>query len=783
MASLHHLVTVIMEVVTGSNNHQTKNMQMKRNFIYLIGVICLMTSCIGGFDAPNPMKGGEVSFSANLNSVETRTLYDAGQIANPLSGVKVNWVHNDLITIYGTTCTAVPQAEYRVGAVKVNNSNTPVLDSNGNEQPVTGQSYANYLQKTGAAGVQWGSQTTSDFYAVYPSTNYSFETTSTGAKVQTSIRTEQRNVFKLVTDEDDNECWVGTPYIQDVTNPTMVDALMYACKTGVKSTDSQVDLTFKPWSTVLKFRFEGFDYTMVGATHNTVSVKKIVLQAPSNVDIAGDLELQITRSNNSAKAVPLGEVNNTITILPDYLPLSSNQTVEFCVYTIPQDGLSFGTSDNNLWKVTIETADGTSFTYKMRPSSGNASIAAGKIHSVQIPQKKIDKVGDLTDNKDSWIEKIPRNVYLSELSVPGSWYCTDANYSGNSDLTKLYAGGVRAFHIDCRLTKGSNDDAYKLMCAGTESISNRKIQGDEVSSKLATLNTLAGQHPNEYIVAVLTIAEKTKDGTNIQGTVDPQQVLGAIQTMLSSNSLSNLYREKITSNTTVGDVLGKMIVMVNANANPANFVNWYNGTSLIAKASLAPENSGSIVAGSFTSMQESDLYWGNSATDLNYFYHHAQRTLSSGSVTGVPTYANRKTAIDDIIGESDDIYIASSHNGWFMMGIGGYRKNEASLTEWFPSENHEEVAQTLNPYLLNWINDKIAKKEGLYPSPVGIVLMNYPLEDNPYYGEELVEAIMNMNASFPLASDPTKNENTGEVVYDKIEGWAEVTTWEDVYLN
>ena len=61
--------------------------------------------------------------------------------------------------------------------------------------------------------------------------------------------------------------------------------------------------------------------------------------------------------------------------------------------------------------------------------------------------------------------------------------------------------------------------------------------------------------------------------------------------------------------------------------------------------------------------------------------------------------------------------------------------------------------------------------------------MNYPLEDNPYYGEELVEAIMNMNASFPLASDPTKNENTGEVVYDKIEGWAEVTTWKDVYLN
>ena len=172
MVSLRILATVMEEPATGSNKHQTKNMQMKRNFIYLIGVICLMTSCLGELNINKPSADGDIVFTASLSEVTTRTLYDEDGIKNATSAVKVNWVHNDLITIYGADCTeGRQQAEYRVGAVKVNGSNVPVLDANGNEQPVSGQSYANYLQKTGAAGVQWGSKNTSDFYAVYPSTD------------------------------------------------------------------------------------------------------------------------------------------------------------------------------------------------------------------------------------------------------------------------------------------------------------------------------------------------------------------------------------------------------------------------------------------------------------------------------------------------------------------------------------------------------------------------------------------------------------------------------------
>lgn len=746
---------------------------MKRSIIYLIGVVCMMTSCLGGIDAPNPQRGNEITFAATLDGVQTKTLY--GEESQDGSKIKVNWVHNDLITVFGAECTTVPEAEYRVATVTV--------DANGNETPVSGQNSASYLTKTGAAGVQWGEKSESAFYAVYPSTTTEtnkFSKTDNGATVKAHIRPVQKNVFKYNTER---KCWEGTPYDQDVNTPTMQDAIMYA-KTTANAEDNVVNLSFKPWSTVLKFRFGGFDYTTnVGVDQTSVSVRSITLQAPPAVKaIAGDFNLAIS-ADGKATSTPLGE-DRTITIQPDYLPLSAGQAVEFSVYTIPyedkdgNDDYYFGTDDNHLWKVRIETTSGTAFTYKMRPTGGNSSISAGKIHKVSIPSKPITKPGDLTGSEHNWMEKIPRNVYLSELSLPGSWYCTEEAYSGTADLNDLYNGGVRAFHINCCV---SNNE---LRCAGSDG----KVRDIKVADKLKDLNTLVAQHSKEYIAVVLSIAEAG-------GSVNPATVLPKINEMLASTSLTNLYRKEITSNTTIADVSGHMIVIVNSNTNKLPTASWFNGPALIAQASLALSTSGDIVAGGFKTMQESAMYWGSKATDLRYYYHHAQGTSSDGG--DHPSFNDRRKAIRDIISESDDIYLASSHNGWFMMGIGGYL---IYLDAWggfgefiefvggliglgegvFGSTT--DVAKNLNNYVLGLVNNKLQKVEGFYPSPVGVVLMNYPL-NSQYYGPELVKAIMNMNAAFLLEADPDRDAGTGESILDIEAGFADVTSWEDVYLN
>lgn len=739
---------------------------MKRNLIYLIGVACIVTSCIlEDIKQPVSADGQEVIFSANLDGNVTRTTYDPIDISNPSGTVKVNWVQGDLISVYGTKCS-VKQAEYSV---------EPAYDANG-----TATNYATSLNKTGAAGIQWGSDSESDFYAVYPSTDDTFIPTDDGAKVKTSIRTTQKNLFKY---DSVRNCWVGIPYIDDVEKPTMPDALMFAATTASTSMEA-VDLNFKPWSTVLKFRFLGFKYATVGAQHQTISIRRIILTAPSNADIAGNLDLNIKlpvydKDGNvttpaTAIAVPdNSSTENEIVIEPDYLPLSHDQAVEFCVYTIPQAGLSFGTEETTLWKVKIEATDGQSFTYLMRPSSGNAALRAGSIHSIGIPYKQIEKPGDLSDFKENWMEKIPRNVYLSELSLPGSWYSTDKQYSGytaetvTDGLKELYSKGVRAFHIDCRLTKSTDDDNYKLMCAGTEGErsegglfglgAKRYVTGDEVLTQLETINSMMTEHKGEYVVVVLTIAEQPKKQDilsghiGLTGTVLPSQVLPAIASVLSSESLTNLYRNTITPNTLVNDVLGKMIVMVNANTD--KFSGYFNGPALISEASLSSSDNDEIVSGKFTSMQTRDLYWGNSKSDFKYYYHHAQRTLSAGSLTGIPNYDDRIGAIDGIIEASDQIYLKSSHDGWYMVGIGGYRKNTGNDD----AENHTEIASRLNSHLADLVDQKIKKQNEMMPSPLGVVLMNYPIHSD-YSGPRLVTAIMNMNAAFILAHDPTKPE-------------------------
>ena len=706
---------------------------MKRNLIYIIGVVCMMTSCLRGADTPNPLKGNEVLFTAALDGVQTKTLY--GDVNG--SSVKVNWVHNDLITVFGSECTTVPQAEYRVGSVKVDESNTPVLDADGNEIPVSGQNSASYLAKTGAAGVQWGEDSQSHFYAVYPSTANEFTKTDNGAKVVSYIRPVQKNYFKF---DEKNKTWIGTPYVQSVNNLTMQDAIMTA-KTKATAEDKTVNLNFNPISTVLKFRFAGFNYTTnVGVNQATVYVKSITLQAPPTVYISGDFDLSIN-TKGDATANPHGKSSadpyalaNSITIQPDNLPLSAGHAVEFSVYTIPQKGLKLGrTEGTDLWKVKIETTSGTSFTYKMRPSNAETvSLEPGQIHKVNIPAKQIDKPGDMSGSEPNWIEKIPRNVYLSELSLPGSWYCTDDFYSGTTDLEQLYKGGIRAFHINCCL---SGDG--KLVCAG----SNGSITDEKVADKLKTLNGLVTQRDKEYIVVVLSIAEKATGGSVI-----PSKVLPKIQEMLTSGTLSNLYgvgkdekgnQEKIDANTTVADVCGKMIVLVNANTDvlPSSYL---IGPALIAEASLAldADSSNNIAAGSFMTMQSRPLYWGYNSAGLTYYYHHTQGTSMDlqefneqfgnilkdlpdtfesilGYFTIHPSFADRENAIDDIISRSDDIYLNSTHNTWFMMGIGGYMLYidiDWNIDDYNISPDYgttTDIAERLNNYLLIRLEKKL----------------------------------------------------------------------------
>ena len=596
-------MTLMMASVIQAGEQLTINLSeraMKRNLAYILGVLFVMTSCVEEKVLDNiiPTPGEDVEFTAGLNTgVQTKTLYGAD---NGVNAIKVKWVNGDKVMVYGTTCTEGSDCQVAEYQVSTSKTSTPNTDD--------GQNVADGLDKTGDIGVRWGSAPTSDFVAVYPSENASFTYNSTSKVVTatTSIDSTQNYVFndeptsKTVTNSDGTTStitvWEGTHFANDATDPSMSNAIMYARTDDVPAGDP-VGLSFKPFSTVLKFRFMGFDSNLFPDTE--LYIQNIKITAPKGYHIAGDFDMTIPRNedveNNPVTAKSKNNSTNTNTVTINtiksggsYLKLAANQAVEFNVFTVPLSGLTM--TSTNLWTVTIQAQGYEPWVYNMIPTAtGGYTLVPGLIHKVKVPQL-ISKT-EVEWNPENWITQIPVPVYISELSVPGAWYCFDSGYQNTTDLATLYKAGIRAFNIDCRITKkgDTNDGKYALgdyyekewsdsdyhanaylACAGTEKNDNGQAgalvpkgyynltDGTYVETAVKELVSLAQKNLSEYIVIVFSFAEKPKTvnftSTQIYGSVNPIWIMNELNKIRNTSGIKEYLYTDITKDTTIDDI-------------------------------------------------------------------------------------------------------------------------------------------------------------------------------------------------------------------------------------
>ena len=769
---------------------------MKKIFLVAIGIVCLMASCSKDSTTElqtNPMVGQEVQFSPNQDlNLQTRTVYGDKDVTNNL--YPIYWVNGDKVLVYGSTC-AVKQAEYAVSVDLVN------------------QNWADALNKTGAAGVQWGESTTSNFLAIYPS---SAATITSDTEATATIRSTQNNVFEPVYSTDGKTIvgWKGHPFASKAVEKTMVDGIMYARTEGARSdldtdgdeTVGEVDLRFKPFTTVLKFKLKGVD--VQNNDNATVYVQSITVTSPNGSPIAGEFDLAVSGSGKDATATAEAgnTTSNTITLNTilaggSYIPLTENVPIEFDVFTLPLPNQTI----SNLWTVKVATNYGE-FTYKLTPNTSNNALAAGKVHHITIPLLKV--LGTAAWDPTKWMTQVPQDVYLSELSVPGTWYTNDSGYQATTDLATLYNAGIRAFNIDCRVTKreDSNDgilnsdaewsdaDDYPsrayLACSGTETnfgIGGFAIgltDGAYVSDVVQDIVNLAKQHTDEYVVIVFTFAEKPKTvktiSDNAYGSVRPDYITEQLNTILNTSGIKEYIYTGVNKDTTIKQVLksGKNVI-VKINHSNVDFATSTSPAFSMPKGVMASfasmAKSGwiqtgvtDIVSGLTTStspyyayyskMQEYDIYNGKTANGMKYYYHQAQQTSSDetqgATPSAVPTLGNRKDAIDDIIAKSTEIYDASTHDAWFQIAIGGS----------IDGDNPAGVAP-----LVTYLQNKIEAKMESDPSPVGIVLMNHATTT----GADLVKDIIEMNGKFYL-----KREG-GDIITDGGSGDSSGTTGGD----
>lgn len=690
-------------------------------------------------ERPTPTPGAEVKFGASLNETGvTRTIY--GKENTEKNTFPIYWVKDDKVLVTSPQClNGRNTAQYKV---------TVESDK---------QNYATSLDKTGAVGVQWGQDKTADFYSVYPADNASVQ----GTTFHLTMPNAQTDILKLGGRKskayaDMNACFMG------------------AVSKGVTN-GSEVNLTYTPLSTAIRFTLRG-PSSAEGQTDSEVIISQVVLKADQ--PIAGDFTVDMSTGTETPTVKPGEKKYNEITLYTHYaetggyLTLGLNDEVELNAFVIPYKDLAV----NDKWKLEVTTAQGKVYTTPLK-GSGAGTLKPGKIHRFKGDLPNLP--APTTDwDPSNWMVNVPRNVYLSEISIPGSWNSLNDDYQDVNGSTEekckaaidaQYKAGVRAFHIDTRWTPKRNPydivtntfaSAPTIVRLGTavggdtNNYDHKKLTRKDNLSFEDALKYIADHvQPKEYMMVFCTLAQKSYEETEGGWMKAVSDACAADDRIIDARTIS--------ANTVVGDVLGKVIVIVNCAKDPQTIDNLPTGSKcLFTYTPLELDESRyktlDYCTGAITNCADASL---------NMFSAQAQIMASPMDATSgytvsgrgyAPAWAERKQKTENILKWSLDNFQKKeyAHCDWLYNGLGGYLCTSGGKEV---KDSQKEVAKELNRWIDNKMKLMAAKPTGEQTPyyPVGLVLMNYVTDAT--YGVPVVKGILSHNNKFRKAHDPNKD--------------------------
>lgn len=692
-------------------------------------------------ERPTPTPGAEVKFGVSLNKNDvTRTIY--GKENN--NAFPIYWVDGDKVLVTSPQClNGRNTAQYKVS-----------VESDK-------QNYATSLNKTGAVGVQWGQNPTADFYSVYPADNASVQ----GTTFSLTMPNAQNDILKLGGRKskayaDMNACFMG------------------AVSKGVTN-GSEVNLTYTPLSTAIRFTLRG-PSSAEGQTDSEVIISQVVLKADQ--PIAGDFTVDMSTGTETPTVKPGEKKYNEITLYTHYaetggyLTLGLNDEVELNAFVIPYENLAV----NDNWKLEVTTAQGKVYTTPLK-GSGAGTLKPGKIHRFKGDLPNLP--APTTDwDPSNWMVNVPRNVYLSEISIPGSWNSLNKEFQYAEDrsseldvnsveaqkaaIADQYKAGVRAFHIDTRwkaqskkgpvtglsVANGEDNRTYDMSSGG------KAMKDDNISFETVLNCIIYHVKPKEYMMVFCTFAQNSYEETK-----------GGWMKAISDACAKNdkiADASQISANTMVGDVLGKVIVIVNCEEDPSTITNLPKGSSKC----LFTYTPIKLDEGRFHDLPWCEGNIANSARPtLKMYSSQAQTMATLDAKSGFtdkgrgycPTLEERKTKSQNILNFSKDNFGKTNyeHAHWMYHGLGGYSIEHHYLIPNEHLKNQKEVANALNL----WMDSRIrlmsahpdpSKGQTRY-YPVGLVLMNYVTDKT--YGVPVVKGILSHNNKFRKAHDPNKD--------------------------
>lgn len=400
-------------------------------------------------------QGNGIVFGASAgyagDTRNTRTIY--GDKNAEGTSQAIEWVVGDDVSMYSPT-SPVPQADYEVNNISTDNPSSAYLVAPQN-------------------GLQWSSSgDTQDFYAIYPApSSMSNEAIRNIVSFENGKLTGYIPVNQAHTISHSGNTWTA--------QPVMDYLYMAAVKKGVQLPTADngqdgVSLDFVPLTTTLEITIHGT------ATSANTQIVQLNVFADNGENIAGYFTCDLANGSTDSEGYPQCEyqesstVRDMITVNTYYnngttnvpMSLAEGESVTFNVFLLPHEDLS------NL-RLRIVGLNTTGKQMTLAESGTPITLHPHKKTCIEV---NVPTFGDTDTN--NWMSTIDDNVFVSQLSIPGTANSFSYNYDGWGNSSRLYQtqtanfetqwnSGIRCFELKCPNNESGNSlDNVTLQCNG-----------------------------------------------------------------------------------------------------------------------------------------------------------------------------------------------------------------------------------------------------------------------------------------------------------------------------
>ena len=671
---------------------------MNKGFLISIFTLSLMiiglASCVndnvtGGKPLP---KGTEFDFGTTVDANLSRTYYDPADVANPNATYwKIFWNYQDpldQVYIYSPQAmTGRQQAAYTVHGVK--------------------DQYSATATKNSEIGIQLSDANTYDFYGMYPAQNVKansgsghslsatmpiFQTAST-----TEIMDSENNVDNLETTADMNS------------------ALMIAKEAGfVPSTENnaKVNLQFEPFASMLNVTVNGVEQTNL---QYKVLITSIIIEA--DAPIAGDFTY-----NYDTKAITFGEnASNFIEINTKFkdaaghqigVPMGPDSKLNVRAFMIPNPKVTS-------LKVKVVTSAAQTLTKTLNMTNFKNS----QIHFAKLP--KIN-ASNLQFDYKIWLSQLDPNIYLSEISMPGSALTfsykltDDLQKTQTLDLTKQFENGIRVFQFHVNTVNQTSTYDGGSTSVGIALPDGTPMEKDgggywTIEDAINALHSeMKGLHKDEFCVVAIS------DWLANPSTKNMTTLYNRLKAVLNKAGEMGLVATNVSPNTTIADVKGKVIFKVQLNGKyPDAWTElagadvWMNIFNNKANTNVfySPMPFGELPATDAGGLNASNL-----TGTMNFIYSEDATPFK----VGLTSYKDGiKECAKNVLAEYAKNYNSAEHRNFSMTYLGGQGKSIINTV------TPTQIAQDLNKIWFDYIKANTKNTtDVLRTKPWGWVMLN-----------------------------------------------------------